>query len=154
MVKEEKRHTIAQEIKMPMEVPQEQRQSRDGNDPREVSAISEREVPQPPETRPDPVVTLQDAEHLVAELLNAIGHEFRTPLAVIQGYSSMLLLHEERLAAEERHELHHAIQEAATRLGSLVEKVLELAQLEAGAVQLAQGTVDILTLTRDRKSVV
>jgi signal transduction histidine kinase len=132
-----------------MEAPQEQSKSRERHEPGEAKEVSQREILPPSETRPAPVAAFQDAEPLIAELLNTIGHEFRTPLAVITGYSSMLLLHEEQLSLEERRELHRAIQEAGTRLGVLLDQVLELAELEAGAVQLDQGSVDIPQLSRE-----
>jgi signal transduction histidine kinase len=130
-----------------MQAPQEQSKNRGSNEPGEAKDVSQCGVLQPLETRPAPGAAFQHAEHLITELLNTISHEFRTPLAVINGYSSMLLRHEERLSPEERRELHSAIQEAGTQLGILLEQVLEFAQLEAGAVQLDQGTVDIPSLT-------
>ncbi len=131
-----------------MEAPQEQSKSRESNELGEAKDVSQREVLQPLETRPAKGAAFQDTSHLVTELLSTIGHEFRTPLAVIQGYSSMLLLHEQRLSPEECREFHCAIQEAGSQLGILLDQVLEFAQLEAGAVQLHEGTVDIPSLTR------
>src|SRR5947209_5911348 len=131
--------TPQEEKEIPMEAPQEQSKSRESNEPGEAKDVSQREVLPPLETRPATGAAFQHAEHLITELLNTIGHEFRTPLAVIKGYSSMLLLHEERLSPEERRELHSAIQQAGTQLGILLDQVLEFAQLESGAVQLDQG---------------
>jgi signal transduction histidine kinase len=149
MVKRNERRNTAEEKEISMEAPQEQGKSRESNELGEAKDISQREVFQPLETRPATGAAFRDGEHLIVELLNTIGHEFRTPLAVIKGYSSMLLRHEEQLSPEERRELHSAIQEAGTQLGSLLDQVLELAQLEVGAVQLDQGTVDIPSLTHE-----
>ena len=132
-----------------MGAPQEQSKNRESNKTGEAKDVSQHEFRQSLEASPATVAAFQDGEHLITELLNTIGHEFRTPLAVIKGYSSMLLLHEERLSPEERRELHSAIQEAGTQLGILLDQVLEFAQLEGGAVQLDQGTVDIPSLTQD-----
>lgn len=132
-----------------MEAPQEQSKSRESKEPGETKDVPQRKVLQPLETRPATGAAFQDAEHLIVEFLNTIGHEFRSPLAVIKGYSSMLLRYEEQLSPEERRELHSAIQGAGTQLGILLDQLLELAQLEAGAVQLDEGTVDISSLMRE-----
>ncbi|HEY1348966.1 MAG TPA: ATP-binding protein [Ktedonobacteraceae bacterium] len=95
-----------------------------------------------------PAADSQDAGHIIAELLIAIEHEFRTPLAVIQGYSSTLLLHEQRLAPEERREFHTAIEQASTKMARLLDQVLELAQLETGAIHIDEGTVDVPQIVR------
>ena len=60
-------------------------------------------------------------EQFILELLATISHEFRTPLATIQGYADMLLRQEALLASEERRDFLLAIQEAGTRLASLME---------------------------------
>lgn len=132
-----------------MEAPQGQSESRESSEPGEASDVPQHLVLQPLETGLAGEVVLQNAEQLVTELLDTIGHQFRTPLAVIKGYSSMLLLHEELLSAEERRKLYHAMQEAGSQLGILLDQLLEFAQLEAGAVQLDQGIVDIASLTRE-----
>jgi two-component system phosphate regulon sensor histidine kinase PhoR len=93
-------------------------------------------------------VDARAAGHIIAELLIAIEHEFRTPLAVIQGYTSTLLLHEQRLAPEERREFHTAIAQASTKMARLLDQVLELAQLETGAVHIDEGTVDVPQIVR------
>jgi two-component system sensor histidine kinase KdpD len=85
----------------------------------------------------------------MTELLNTIAHEFRTPLAVITGSSSMLQQHEERLDSDERREIYREIQQVGTRLGLLLDQVLELAELEAGAVRLDLGIVDLPQLVRE-----
>jgi signal transduction histidine kinase len=132
-----------------MEAPHEPVRSRDGEETRPSEDVSPHEVPQSFETRPVSEATLQDAGQLIVELFSTIGHEFRTPLAVIKGYNSMLLLHGQRLSSEERREFHAAIQQASDRLELLIEQVLELAHLETGAVHLDEGTVDIPRLARE-----
>lgn len=95
-----------------------------------------------------PAATIQNTGHIIAEFLIAMEHEFRTPLAVIQGYTSMLLLHEQRLAPAERREFHTAIAQASTKMARLLDQVLELVQLEIGAVHLDEGTVDVPQIVR------
>lgn len=91
----------------------------------------------------------QRTEQLLVELLATIGHEFRTPLTVINGYTSMLLRQEQQLPAEEQREILQMIQAAGTRLEFLTDRLFELAQLESGTVQLDYRTVDVTSLARE-----
>jgi signal transduction histidine kinase len=84
-----------------------------------------------------------------AELLATVGHEFRGPLTTIQGYATTLLRHDQRLAAEERQDFLRAISEAGTHLGKLVERFLELTQLEARVHALAWVPVNLLALVQE-----
>ena len=92
---------------------------------------------------------VQEIERPFLELLATLGHEFRTPLAAIKGYSSMLLRQEEQLSSQERREFLQVIQEAGQRLESLTERLLEMTKLEAGAIELNKGTVDIPPLLQE-----
>ena len=84
-----------------------------------------------------------------AELLATVGHEFRGPLTTIQGYATTLLRHEQRLALEERQDFLRAIGEAGTHLSKLVDRFLELAQLEARVHALAWVPVNLLALAQE-----
>ena len=94
-------------------------------------------------------LSVHEAEQLVSELLATLGHELRTPLATIKGYSSMLLRQDERLTSEERREYLQVIQEAGQRLETLTTHVLDMTSLETGTFQLNQSMVDMLTITRE-----
>lgn len=88
-------------------------------------------------------------EQLLVELLATIGHEFRTPLTVINGFTSMLLRQEQPLPTEEQREFLQMIQAAGKRLEFLTERLFEIAQLESGAVQLDYRMVDVSVLARE-----
>ncbi len=100
---------------------------------------------------------LRKADHLKAELLGTVSHELRSPLAAIQGYAETLLRHEKRLPTSERHEFLAAIQEAGTRLSTIVDRMLELSELETGSYPLRLTPVDLVrtaheTLTSMRRT--
>lgn len=78
-----------------------------------------------------------------AELLGTVSHELRSPLASIKGYAATLLRHERRLAREERHQFLLAINEASDRLEIIIERLLEVSQLETGQVILSRSPVDM-----------
>ncbi len=83
------------------------------------------------------------------ELLSIISHELRSPLAAIKGYAATLRRHERRLSREERKEFLDAIDEASDRLTVIVERILELSQLEMGLVEMAREPVSLSRLVRE-----
>src|SRR5579871_357041 len=83
------------------------------------------------------------------ELLSIISHELRSPLAAIKGYARTLRRQERRLSRQERQEFLDAIDEASDRLAIIVERILELSQLEMGLVTLAREPVTISRLVRE-----
>jgi signal transduction histidine kinase len=92
---------------------------------------------------------LRQADHLKAELLGTVSHELRSPLAAIQGYAETLLRHEKRLASGERHEFLAAIQDASERLNAIVDRMLELSELETGSYPFRWESVDLARTARD-----
>jgi two-component system OmpR family sensor kinase len=88
-------------------------------------------------------------EQRLVELLATIGHEFRTPLTVIEGYTLTLLRRAHELTQEEHDEFLQMIQQASKRMEFLLTRLLEVAELEAGVFQLKFNLVDILSLARE-----
>jgi signal transduction histidine kinase len=93
--------------------------------------------------------SLREMELLKAELLGTVSHELRSPLASIKGYASTLLRHEQRISSEERHEFLIAIDNASDRLTVVVDRLLEMSQLDTGSIQLEYAPVNIVQLVRD-----
>ncbi len=92
---------------------------------------------------------LEGMELLKAELLGTVSHELRGPLASIKGYAATLLRHERRLAREERHQFLLAINEASDRLEVIIERLLEVSQLETGQIALQRSPVDVAHLASE-----
>jgi signal transduction histidine kinase len=90
----------------------------------------------------------QDPAHRMIELLATLHHEFRTPLAVIRGYTSLLLTRDQQIAAEERQDFLRMMQAASTHLEHLTEQMLEIAQLESGAYKIQRDLVDLPPIAR------
>lgn len=86
---------------------------------------------------------LREADHLKAELLGTVSHELRSPLAAIKGYAATLLRHERRLPREERHEFLMAIGEASDRMELIIDRLLQMSQLETGAMRVELSPVDM-----------
>jgi two-component system sensor histidine kinase KdpD len=81
----------------------------------------------------------RQSEELKSTLLDAIAHEFKTPLTSIKAAASALLS-ENVSRAEEEHELITIVNEEADRLGRLVTDAIEMARIEAGKIKLNRQT--------------
>lgn len=91
-----------------------------------------------------------EATRLVpTELLATVGHEFRGPLTTIQGYATTLLRHEQHLSWQERQQFLGAIGEASAQLSKLVDRFLQLAQLEARAPLFHPELIDMRALVQE-----
>jgi signal transduction histidine kinase len=86
---------------------------------------------------------------LKAELLATVSHELRSPLASIKGYAATLLRHERRISHEERHDFLLAIQEASNRLETIIDRLLEVSQLETDAIHINRSPTDVVRLARE-----
>ncbi|MBO9676754.1 MAG: DUF4118 domain-containing protein [Acidovorax sp.] len=76
-----------------------------------------------------------ESERLRNSLLSAISHDLRTPLAALVGLADTLGLTPPPLSGPHR-EVADAIRQSALRMSALVNNLLDMARLEAGAVQL------------------
>jgi two-component system sensor histidine kinase KdpD len=76
---------------------------------------------------------LRRSDELKTALLQTVSHDLRTPLTAIMTAGSALA--EGELSRADREELGRAIIEESERLTALVEKVLDLSRLQAGAAE-------------------
>jgi two-component system sensor histidine kinase KdpD len=74
-----------------------------------------------------------EAEQIRSTLLSSVSHDLKTPLAAIAGASSSLL-HNTQASEPIRRELLETISEEAIRLNRLLENILQISRLDAGAV--------------------
>lgn len=89
------------------------------------------------------VEALRQSEKLKAALLDAVTHNFRTPLTSIKASVTILLedlqsqiSDSSSLDREGRQEMMEVINEEADRLNRLVEGLIEIARIETGEMQL------------------
>ena len=76
-----------------------------------------------------------ESERLRNSLLSAISHDLRTPLASLVGLADALELTPPSLSDAQR-EVANAMRQSATRMNALVNNLLDMARMQAGAVQL------------------
>jgi two-component system, OmpR family, sensor histidine kinase KdpD len=81
------------------------------------------------------VVNLAAADKMRTALLAAVSHDLRTPLAAAKASVSTLRDEELEVTAEDRAELLEAADESLDKLTRLVENLLGLSRLQAGAVK-------------------
>ena len=79
--------------------------------------------------------TLATADKMRTALLAAVSHDLRTPLAAAKASISTLRDPELEVPAEDRAELLEAAEESLDRLTRLVENLLDMSRLQAGALK-------------------
>jgi signal transduction histidine kinase len=87
------------------------------------------------------------ASQAKSAFLTALSHELRTPLQAISGFAELLgtlPLSQERRAAALGH-----IQDATAHIAALVDDVLDIAKIEAGALPLQLTDLDVATVIQD-----
>jgi two-component system, OmpR family, phosphate regulon sensor histidine kinase PhoR len=83
----------------------------------------------------------REVERMKREFLSRVGHELRTPLAPIMGYSQILATRQ--IPAEKAQELHSSIFTSAKRLARIVEMLEFFASIEAGRQVLRPEPVPV-----------
>ena len=92
---------------------------------------------------------IAERPNALVEVLATVSHELRSPLTAIQGYTFTLLRHIEDISREEQREFLLAIDDASKHLGSLIARILELSQLEAGTITLDCSHVNVVALLNE-----
>ena len=82
------------------------------------------------------VRALQEADRLRSQFISSVSHELRTPLTLIKGYSTSLLRQDVSWDIETQQEFLQIIDEKTDELRDLIDKLLQSAKLEAGALKL------------------
>jgi two-component system sensor histidine kinase KdpD len=95
---------------------------------------------------------LAEADRVRTALLRAVGHDLRTPLAAAKAAVSSLRSPDVVFVADDRTELLATADESLDRLGALVDNLLDMSRLQAGALGIAAqptGVGDILARAVD-----
>jgi Na+/proline symporter/nitrogen-specific signal transduction histidine kinase len=85
---------------------------------------------------------LQELDRLKDDFVSTVTHELRTPLTSIRAFSEILIDNPD-LDADERAGFLQPIVDETERLTRLINQVLDLAKLEAGAAEWRVGPVDL-----------
>lgn len=87
---------------------------------------------------------MEDLQTSTGHMLASVSHELRTPLNAILGFSDMLLHEKGANGLSAKHvEPVAMIQQAGEHLLSLVNTILDVSKLEAGAYEICSDAVDL-----------
>ena len=73
----------------------------------------------------------------------AVGHELRSPLTSIRGYTSLLLHRWDRLGDDDKTTMLGQIRHDAERVTRLINELLDISRLETGRLALRRERVDL-----------
>ncbi|MBL8701906.1 MAG: PAS domain S-box protein [Alphaproteobacteria bacterium] len=90
----------------------------------------------------DALVSKRDAEEMQLRFVSMASHEFRTPLAVIDGAAQRMLAQPEGAAAPARKRLDR-IRGAVAQMTSIIDRTLSSARIEAGRIELNRERLDL-----------
>jgi signal transduction histidine kinase len=82
------------------------------------------------------------------EFVGIVSHELKTPVAVIQAYTDLLLRRAERAGSDPNVDVVRRIAEQAERMLGLIEELLDLQRLEAGLFPLEISHFDLVGVAR------
>lgn len=82
------------------------------------------------------------------DFINNMTHEFKTPISTISVSSEMMMREEVGGSAEKRARYSRIIMDETNRLKTMVEKVLQMADIDAGQIKLNKTQVDVHTVIR------
>jgi PAS domain S-box-containing protein len=117
-------------------------------------AMSGNQSASPREESPGHVWSVRDvtqqklAEELRNQFVSTATHELRTPLANIKAYAETLAAHED-IDPEQQKQFFNTINAEATRLSRFVDELLNVSQMESGALSLSRHETDLLRLTEE-----
>ncbi len=88
------------------------------------------------------IITVQDitrfkeAEEMKVTFISVISHELKTPVAVIKGYASTLRREDANWDRKTLEDGLMAIEEESNRLAELIDNLLEVSRIQAGALKI------------------
>jgi CheY-like chemotaxis protein len=91
---------------------------------------------------------LREADRLKDEFMAVVSHELRTPLTAISGYSDILMRKLSGPLNERQERQVLGIRDAARRLLSLINDLLDVSKLEAGTLDLHVSALDVQTVVQ------
>ncbi len=92
---------------------------------------------------------IEESDHGRRRLLADISHELATPLTSIRGYAETLLDPSVPVSEEERVGYLQNVLEESKRMDLLIDDLLDLTRLEAGAETLSKVRLDLTELSRN-----
>jgi two-component system sensor histidine kinase KdpD len=88
------------------------------------------------------VIVAQQSEQLRTTLIDAMAHEFKTPLTAIRAATTMLLANPDQ-PVEDRQEMLKVADEEAEHLRKLIDNTIEMARLDTAHIEIKPELADL-----------
>jgi PAS domain S-box-containing protein len=92
------------------------------------------------------ITRFREAEELKSTFVSIVGHELRTPVALIKGYVGTLRRDDAAWDPDVVRDSLTVIEDEADRLAGLIDDLLDASRLQAGALSLDLGEVSVAPL--------
>ncbi len=91
----------------------------------------------------------READAMKSRLLSTVSHELRTPLASIKGFVTTLLRQDVKWDNAAQRDFLQIIEDETDRLTEIIDNLLDMSQLEAGALRIAPEPTQLRTIIRE-----
>ena len=89
------------------------------------------------------------ADAMKSQLLSTVSHELRTPLASIKGFATTLLRQDVKWDEATQRDFLRIIEDESDRLTEIIDNLLDMSQIEAGALRITKEPAQIRQLIRE-----
>lgn len=90
-----------------------------------------------------------EIDKMKTEFISVVSHELRTPLTSIKGYTDLLLTGQTGEINDLQKEFLGIVQGSASRLGNLINDILDISRIESGRMELKMEPVDYGRIVTD-----
>lgn len=91
----------------------------------------------------------REVEQLRGDFIATVSHELRTPLTPLRGFLGVLREHGDALDEERRTMMVEAMEKQVTRLSGLIADLLQVAEVDAGAIEVSPQLLDVAATVGD-----
>ncbi len=91
----------------------------------------------------------RQADAMKSQLLSTVSHELRTPLASIKGFATTLLRQDVKWDETTTRDFLRIIEEESDRLTEIIDNLLDMSQIEAGALRVDKTPTQLRTIIRE-----
>ncbi len=91
----------------------------------------------------------RESDAMKSQLLSTVSHELRTPLASIKGFATTLLRQDVKWDEATQRDFLRIIEEETDRLAEIIDNLLDMSQIEAGALRIAKEPTQLRQMIRE-----
>lgn len=91
----------------------------------------------------------KELDKMKTEFISVVSHELRTPLTSIKGYTDLLITGMAGEINDIQREFLGILQGSASRLGNLINDILDISRIESGRLEVKQDEIDYSKIVGD-----